>query len=48
VSPENSIKKFCGTKHFLAGAGIGLALLALILPIIMPFINSPNNYAIYY
>ncbi len=38
MSGNNGIKKFCTTKHFLAGFGIGLALLAVTVPMMMPFI----------
>ena len=40
MSANNSIKKFCTTRHFLAGLGIGLALLAVTIPMMMPFIVS--------
>lgn len=40
MSGNNTIKKFCTTRHFLAGLGIGLALLAITIPIIMPFITT--------
>ena len=39
MSSDNTIKKFCTTKHFLAGLGIGLALLAVTIPMMMPFIT---------
>jgi hypothetical protein len=38
VSANNTIKKFCTTRHFLAGLGIGLALLTITIPMMMPFI----------
>jgi len=40
VSANNGLKKFCTTRHFLAGFGIGLALLAMTIPIMMPFITT--------
>lgn len=40
MSANNNIKKFCTTRHFLAGLGIGLALLAMTIPIMMPFITT--------
>lgn len=39
MSANNTIKKFCSTKHFIAGLGIGLALLAVTVPMMMPFIT---------
>lgn len=39
MSANNTIKKFCSTKHFVAGLGIGLALLAVTVPMMMPFIT---------
>jgi len=39
VSANNTIKKFCTTKHFIAGLGVGLALLAVMVPTMMPFIT---------
>ena len=39
MSANNTIKKFCTTKHFIAGLGVGLALLAVMVPIMMPFIT---------
>ena len=38
MSANNTIKKFCSTKHFVAGLSIGLALLAITIPMMMPFI----------
>lgn len=39
MAVNNDIKKFCTTKHFIAGLGVGLALLAVMVPIMMPFIT---------
>ena len=39
MSANNTIKKFCTTRHFLAGLGIGLALLAITIPTMIPFIT---------
>jgi len=39
VAVNNNIKKFCTTKHFIAGLGVGLALLAVMVPVMMPFIT---------
>lgn len=38
MSKNNSIRKFCNTKHFVAGLSVGLALLAITIPMMMPFI----------
>ena len=40
MSANNTIKKFCSTKHFVAGLSVGLALLAITIPMMMPFIIS--------
>ena len=40
MSGNNTLKKFCTTRHFLAGLGVGLALLAITIPIMMPFITT--------
>ncbi len=40
MSANNTIKKFCTTKHFIAGLGVGLGLLAVMVPIMMPFIAA--------
>ncbi len=40
MSANNSIKKFCTTKHFIAGLSIGLGLLAVMVPMMMPFITA--------
>ena len=39
VLVNNSIKKFCATRHFLTGLGVSLALLAVTIPMIMPLIT---------
>lgn len=38
MSANNSIKKFCSTKPFVAGLSVGLALLAITIPMMLPFI----------
>ncbi len=40
MSGNNPIKKFCNTKHFVAGLSLGLALLAITIPLMMPFIMN--------
>ena len=40
VSANNGLKKFCTTKHFIAGLSVGLALLAVMVPTMMPFITT--------
>lgn len=40
MAVNNSIKKFCATRHFVTGLGVGLALLAVTIPMMMPFITS--------
>ncbi len=40
MSANNSIKRFCSTRHFVAGLSVGLALLAVTIPMMMPFIIS--------
>jgi len=39
VTVDNSLKKFCTTKHFVTGLVVGLGLLAITIPMIMPLIT---------
>lgn len=36
---NNSIKNFCTAKHFVTGLVVGLGLLAITIPMIMPLIT---------
>lgn len=47
MSTNNSIKRLCSTKQFIAGLSVGLALLAVTIPMMMPFIIN-NADAIQY